>query len=105
MNLTILLQASAGGSNITQTLIMMGLIIVVFYFFMIRPQMNKTKEEKTFREGIQKGDRIITVGGIHGKVLEVRDTNVVIEVEGGTRLKVEKSGLSREHSISAKGQE
>lgn len=106
MMLSILLQASAaGGGGITQTLIMMGLIMVVFYFFMIRPQMTKAKEEKTFREGIQKGDKVITVCGIHGKVLEVRDTNVVMEVEGGTKLKVEKSGISREHSVAVKGQD
>lgn len=98
MTQPILLQAAADGGGMTQTLIMMGLIMVVFYFFMIRPQMKKSKEEKAFREGLQKGDKIVTIGGIHGKILEVRDTNVIIETEGGGRLKLEKSGISKDGS-------
>jgi len=70
------------------------LIIVVFYFFMIRPQMKKTKELKKFRENIKKGDKIITIGGIHGKIIEVLDTTFIIEVEGLSKLKIEKSAVA-----------
>lgn len=70
------------------------LIIVVFYFFFIRPQMKKTKEERQFRENLKKGDKVVTIGGIHGKVLEIGDTTVIIEVEGQNRLKIEKSAVA-----------
>lgn len=82
------------GGGLTSTLIMFGLVIVVFYFFMIRPQMKKQKELKKFREGLQKGDKVITVGGIHGKVLEVGENNVLISTEGSGKLRVETSAIS-----------
>lgn len=74
------------------------LIIVVFYFFMIRPQMKKTKEQKKFREGLQKGQKIVSIGGIHGKIVEVQETTVIIEVEGQNRLKMEKSAIAADNS-------
>lgn len=76
------------------------LIMVVFYFFMIRPQMKKAKDQKKFRENIKKGDKIITIGGIHGKIIDVQDTTFLIEVEGGNRLKIEKSAVSMENSAT-----
>lgn len=78
----------------TSFFIMILLMIVVFYFFMIRPQMKKTKEQKKFREGLKKGDKIVTIGGIHGKVLEVKETTLIIETEGQGRLRIEKSAAS-----------
>jgi preprotein translocase subunit YajC len=72
----------------------MVLIIVVFYFFMIRPQMKKTKEAKQFRESLKKGDKIITIGGLHGKIVEVAETTFIIETEGGGKLRIEKSAVS-----------
>jgi preprotein translocase subunit YajC len=75
-------------------LIMLLLILAVFYFFMIRPQMKKQKELKKFRESLQKDDKVVTIGGIHGKVLEVNDTNVLLSCEGGTKIRVEKSAIS-----------
>jgi preprotein translocase subunit YajC len=77
-----------------QGVIMIVLIIVVFYFFMIRPQMKKQKELKNFRESIAKGDKVVTIGGIHGSILEVNDTSVLISAEGGTKLRIEKSAIS-----------
>jgi preprotein translocase subunit YajC len=74
------------------------LIFVVFYFFMIRPQMKKTKDQKKYRESLKKGDKVITIGGIHGKIAEVNDTTFIIEVEGGNRLKIERSAVSMESS-------
>ena len=79
-----------GGSQ----LIVLVLVIGVFYFFMIRPQMKKQKELKKFREGLAQGDKVVTIGGIHGKILEVGDTNVLLNCEGGTKLRIEKSAIS-----------
>lgn len=81
------------GSGLTSLLPLL-LIIVVFYFFFIRPQMKKTKDERKFRENLKKGDKVITIGGIHGKVLEVAETTIIIEVEGQNRLRIEKSAVA-----------
>jgi len=74
------------------------LIVLVFYLFFIRPQMRKTKEQKKFREALGKGDKIITIGGIHGKILEVKETTVIIEIDGQNRLTVEKSAVAMDRS-------
>ena len=89
----VLLQAQGqqqGGG--LQTLIMFGLIALVFYFFMIRPQMKKNKETRKFRESLAVGDKVITAGGIHGKILEVNDTTVLLNSEG-SKLRIEKSSV------------
>ena len=75
-------------------LLMMGAMFIVMYFFMIRPQIKKQKKEVAYRSSLKKGDKIMTVGGIHGKVLDVKDTVVYIEVSSGIKLKVEKSAIS-----------
>jgi len=69
------------------------LVIVVFYFFFIRPQMKKSKEQKAFREELKKGDEVLTIGGILGKVSKIDDNSVTIETEGQTKVKVVKSAL------------
>lgn len=74
----------------------MLLIIVVMWFFMIRPQMKRQKELKAFRESLQKGDKIVTTGGIYGKVVEINDFTITMEVEGGVRLKVDKSAVIKD---------
>ncbi len=91
--LLILLMAPQEGQNPLVSLLPLVLVIIVFYFFMIRPQMKKQKELRLFREGVKKGDKIVTIGGIYGKVVEVADATVIIEVEGQHRLKVDKSAL------------
>jgi preprotein translocase subunit YajC len=88
------LMMGGGGQNSLASLLPMVLIIVVFYFFMIRPQMKKTKEAKQFRESLKKGDKIITIGGLHGKIVEVAETTFIIETEGGGKLRIEKSAVS-----------
>lgn len=80
------------------SIIFLILIFGVFWFFMIRPQMKKQKAQQKFKESIGKGDKIVTIGGIHGKIIEVQDTTFIIEVEGQNRLKVEKSAVSMESS-------
>ena len=76
----------------------MLLIIVVFYFFMIRPQMKKAKDHKKFVEELKKGDKVITTSGIHGKIVEMNDATFLIEVESGTKIRFEKSSVSLESS-------
>ncbi len=72
------------------------LIVLVFYLFFIRPQMKKSKDLKKFRENLKKGDKIITIGGIHGKIVEEQERSFTIEVEGQNRLKIEKSAVAME---------
>ena len=76
----------------------MLLIIVVFYFFMIRPQMKKAKDHKKFVEELKKGDKVITTSGIHGKIVEMNDSTFLVEVESGTKIRFEKSSVSLESS-------
>ncbi|WP_103327434.1 preprotein translocase subunit YajC [Bacteroidetes bacterium endosymbiont of Geopemphigus sp.] len=79
------------------TLWMFALMFVVFYFFMIRPQMRRQKSEKKFQADLKKGDRVVTNGGIHGKILEITDESCVIETLAG-KIKFERSAISREIS-------
>lgn len=103
MDLFFLQAAPAGGGN--GMLIMLGAMFVIMYFFMIRPQMKKNKQQQAFREEIKKGDKIVTSGGIHGKISEVRDTAFIIDTEGGGKLKIEKSSVSMESTnvLNGKG--
>ena len=87
----ILLQVA--GSSMS-SLIMFGMIFLVMYFFMIRPQIKKQKKEREYRLALQKGDNVITIGGIHAKIIDVKEDSFIIEVHGGTKLKVEKSAVS-----------
>jgi len=89
--------AEVGGFGLDQML-MFGAIFVVFYFFMIRPQMKKQKEQKKFREALIKGNKVVTIGGVHGRIEEVKDTTVIISVEGGNKLKIEKAAIAKEFS-------
>lgn len=77
-----------------QSLLMLGLMVLIFYFFMIRPQMKKQKELKNFRENLKAGDKVVTIGGIHGKILEVSDTTVLLQAEG-TKLRFDKSAIAQ----------
>lgn len=87
-------QGGMGGMNILFIVAM----IAIFYFFMIRPQNKKRKQLQEMRNSIKKGDPVITIGGIHGKVAEVKETNIILQVEGGVKLKVEKSAVSLDSS-------
>jgi preprotein translocase subunit YajC len=94
--LSILLQAAApaaGGASSYSGILMMVLIFVVFYFFMIRPQSKKQKEIKKQREAMQVGDKVVTSGGIYGKVKELKDTTIIIEIAENVRIKVDKNSV------------
>jgi preprotein translocase subunit YajC len=86
----------AGQSNPLLTFLPLILVFVVFYFFMIRPQMKKQKEMNNFRTSLQKGDKVITTGGIYGRIAEVKDNWVMLEVGGDFKLKVDKSALIKD---------
>lgn len=94
---TILLQAaapaSASGMGSLGTLLPLILIFVVFYFFMIRPQNKKQKDIQKARAALKTGDRVITSGGIYGKIKEVKDDSFVIEISENVRIRVEKSAV------------
>lgn len=95
MNLnSILLEAAAGqaGGGVSG-IIMIVLMIVIFYFFMIRPQQKKQKELKKQREAMQNGDKVVTAGGIHGRVKEIRETTVIVEAAPGVSLKVDRGSV------------
>lgn len=95
--LNIYLMAPTQGSNPLTTFLPLILIMVVFYFFMIYPQMKKTKAQKKFRETLEKGTKIITIGGIHAKITDVGENYFIIESEG-TRLRIDKTSISMEAS-------
>jgi preprotein translocase subunit YajC len=93
----IFLNTTEGGG--AGMLIMMVGMFGIMYFFMIRPQMKRMKEAKKFQESIQVGDKIVTTGGIHGKVVEVGETDVVISIDQG-RMRIEKAALSPDRRVT-----
>jgi preprotein translocase subunit YajC len=97
-HLFVFLQAAAAQPNPLMSLLPLLLIIVVFYFFMIRPQVKRQKELKNYRNSLQKNDRIITTGGIYGKITDVKDTTVTIEIADNVRIKVDKSAVLKDPS-------
>jgi preprotein translocase subunit YajC len=99
MNLTILLQQAPTEGSPYSMMIMMGLLFVVFYFFMIRPQQKKAKDARKFREALQKGSKVVTIGGLHGKVVEVTDKTVLIEAGEGVKLRFEKSAIAMDNTM------
>ena len=94
-NLFILLQdqVQPQGGSMWSSLIFILLLIVVFWLFFIRPQSKKAKEEQKFRESLKKGDKVVTIGGFHGKVVEVKDTTVMISLAPNMEVEVEKTAL------------
>jgi preprotein translocase subunit YajC len=92
----VLLQAAGSGGGMVQ-LVLMGGIILVFWLFMIRPQAKKAKEQKKFVENMQKGDKVVTIAGIHGTVNKINEDNTLnLEVSPGSYIKIERSSISLE---------
>jgi len=90
--------SASGQSNALITFLPLILVFVVFYFFMIRPQMKKQKEMNNYRSSLKKGDKVITTGGIYGRVHEVRDNYVMLDAGGDIKLKVDKNALLKDPS-------
>ena len=93
----ILAQAAPDGGGYTQIIFFVG-IALVFYFFMIRPQQKKQKDQKKFIQEIKKGQDVVTIGGMHGKVYSVDDNKVTLDVDKGTKLTFDKASISLESS-------
>ncbi|EON78756.1 Preprotein translocase subunit YajC [Lunatimonas lonarensis] len=98
----ILLQAGGAGGGIMGQVFLFGSIILIMYFFMIRPQQKKQKETTLFINEVKKGDQVVTVGGIHGKVYSVEGDTILLELDKGLKLKIEKSALSLDYTKKIK---
>ena len=96
---TIILQATSSSS--WPSMIFMVAIIGIFYFFMIRPQQKKAKDQKKFVESVKKGDLVVTVGGAYGRVAEIEGDTFILEFERGARIKFAKSSVSMESTKAA----
>ena len=83
-----------GGSSMVSTLIMFGMIFVIFYFMILRPQQKRAKERTKMLESIKKGDKIITSGGMHGKVINVDEKTILIEASDNVKLKFDRSAIN-----------
>ena len=92
MNLQTIILQTPGGSG-SSMIIMMLLIVVIFYFFMIRPQSKRQKEIRKFRESMQSGDKVVTAGGIHGRIKEVKDDCIILEIAENVRIKIDKASI------------
>ena len=97
---SILLQAASGGNAAGGSgmfggmLLPLLLIFVIFYFFMIMPQQKKQKKINAFRDNLKNGDKVVTIGGIYGRIREVKDNAFILEIADGVRIKVDKSAIS-----------
>ena len=92
---SIFLQAS-GSSPVVPQLLFFGAIFIVFYFFFIRPQQKKQKDQQKFREALKKGDHVVTIGGLHGKVAAIEGDQVILDVDRGVKLTFERTAISQE---------
>ncbi len=86
------------GANPLMSFLPLLLIVVVFYFFMIRPQMKRQKETRKFREGLAKNDKVVTTGGIYGKITEIKETTIILEIAKDVKIKVDKNGIVKDMS-------
>jgi preprotein translocase subunit YajC len=96
MNLFFVMLEAGGEGNPLMSLLPLILIIVVFWFFMIRPQMKRQKELQRFRSGLEKGDKILTTGGIFGKVESLQDNFIVIDCGNNIKLKVDRNAVLKD---------
>lgn len=92
LNITLLQAAPQQGSSFSG-IFMIILIFVIFWLFFIRPQNKRAKEQQKFRENLKKGDKIVTIGGIHGKVVEVKENTVIVSVDPNASIEFEKSAI------------
>jgi preprotein translocase subunit YajC len=95
------LQAAPQQGSALPPILMFGAIILVMWLFMIRPQRKQQKELAEFRNALKKGDKVVTVGGIYGEIVEVSEKTVLIKVDGDVKLRVDKQGLVKDYSETA----
>lgn len=94
--------ADGQGGSAWSGMIMIVAMIVIFYFFMIRPQSKKQKELKKAREAMKKGDKVVTAGGIHGRIKELKDTYIMMEIAPGISIKIDKTSVFADPSVEVK---
>lgn len=87
-------QGQDGGGGIASTILMFAFIIAIFYFMIIRPQQKRQKERQKLLDSVQKGDKIVTVGGVHGTVVGVEEKTVLVQIADNVKVKVERSAIS-----------
>jgi preprotein translocase subunit YajC len=92
----LMMQPQGQDANPLMSFLPLLLIVVVFYFFMIRPQMKRQKEIRNFRESLAKGDKVVTTGGIYGRIIEVKETYIVLEIARDVQIKVDKNGIVKD---------
>ena len=102
-NIILMMGNAEGEGNQFMNFLPLILIALVFYLFFIRPQMKKSKDQKRFREALKKGDKVITIGGIHGKILEVGEKTIMLDVGNQNRMTFEKSAISADPSTQQLG--
>ena len=98
MNVILMMQPEGQDANPLMSFLPLLLIIVVFYFFMIRPQMKRQKEVRKFRESLAKNDKVVTTGGIYGRIVEVKETTIILEIAKDVQIKVDKNGIVKDMS-------
>jgi preprotein translocase subunit YajC len=98
LNIILMMQPEGQEANLLMSFLPLLLIVVVFYFFMIRPQVKRQKETRKFREGLKKGDKVVTTGGIYGKITEVKETVIILEIAKDVQIKVDKNGIIKDMS-------
>jgi len=98
MNIILMTQPQGSDANPLMSMLPLLLIVVVFYFFMIRPQMKRQKETRKFRESLAKGDKVVTTGGIYGKIVEVKETTIILEIAKDVDIVVDKNGIIKDMS-------
>jgi preprotein translocase subunit YajC len=96
LNIILMMQPEGQDANPLMSFLPLILIVVVFYFFMIRPQMKRQKETRQFREGLKKGDKVVTTGGIYGKIVSVQETTINLEIAKDVQIKVDKNGIVKD---------
>ncbi len=98
MNLSIILllqEATGKQQSPYSSLLFFAVLIIIFYFFMIRPQMKKQKDLRQYRENLKKGDKVVTSGGIYGKIVEIKDNTAMVEIDQDVKIKVDRGSIVR----------
>ena len=96
--LFIFLMPQTEGQSPVPSFVFLLLIILVFYLFMIRPQMKRQKDLKNYRSGLKKGDKIVTTGGIYGKITDIKDSTVTVEIADNVRVRIDKSAVVQDNT-------
>jgi preprotein translocase subunit YajC len=96
MNYLLMAQPNGANPNPMMTFLPLLVIMLIFYFFMIRPQVKRQKELRTFRESLAKGDKVVTTGGIYGKIVEIKDNTVIMQIDDNVNIRVDKAAIIKD---------